>query len=339
MVMTTEASGLAISYGDVLDAYQRITGVANNTPVFTSRSLDTRTGREVYLKCESFQRTGSFKFRGAYNAISRLDAAQRAAGVITASSGNHAQGVALAARLLGIPALVLMPSDAPAVKLAATRGYGAEVRFFDRATVDPEEHAQQVAQERGMTFIPAFDHPHIMAGQGTAALELLRDVPDLEALVMPVGGGSMISGSSVFAKHVNPRIAVFGVETTDADDTSRSLRLGRRVRIDPPATIADGIRLRTPGELTFPVVQRLVDDILLVSDDDVRHALSFILTRMKLVVEPSGAVPVAALMRGLVPARYRKVGVIVTGGNLDLDSLPGLIHGQGTPTEISKELS
>jgi threonine dehydratase len=337
MVTTPRRADLAISYLDVLDAHHRLVGVANDTPVLGSRSLDTLTGRQVFLKCESFQRTGSFKFRGAYNAISRLTADQRASGVITASSGNHAQGVALAARLLEIPATILMPCDVPAVKLAATRGYGAEVIFFDRSAVDPDDHAREMAQARGMTFIPAYDHPHIMAGQGTAALELLRGHPDLDALVMPVGGGSMISGSSVFAKHLNPDIAVFGVETEGADDTRQSLRLGHRVRIDPPTTIADGIRLRTPGELTFPVVQRFVEDILLVSDDDVRDAMNYVLTRMKLVIEPSGAVPIAALMRGLIPPRYRKVGVIVTGGNMDIEQLAGLADGQETNPEATKE--
>lgn len=338
MNTTAQAIPLAITHHDVIDAHHLLDGVANETPVFRSRLLDAATGRQVYLKCETFQRTGSFKFRGAYNAISRLSETERRAGVITASSGNHAQGVALAARLAGAKALILMPRDAPAVKVAATLGYGAEVLFFDRSAVDPEDHARAVARERGMTFIPAYDHPHIMAGQGTAALELIQAVPDLDALVVPVGGGSIISGSSVVARHLKPDLAIFGVETVGADDTKQSIDLGHRVRIPPPTTIADGIRLMTPGELTFPVVQSLVRDILVVSDDDVRDAMAFALTRTKLVVEPSGAVPLAALMQGLLPPEFRKVGVILTGGNLDLASVATVATTHPpTPTDPVKE--
>jgi threonine dehydratase len=315
------SSGLAIDYDDVLAARERLTDVVNRTPVFTSRTLNELTGRSVYLKAESFQRTGAFKFRGAYNAISRLPAEQRAAGVVTYSSGNHAQGVSLAARLLGIPAVICMHSDAPAIKRDATLGYGGEIIPVDRATEDGETLQYTVAAERGMTVIHAYDNPDIMAGQGTTALELLEDAPALDTLVIPVGGGGLLSGCCVAAKAVNPNIRIFGVETTGADDTKQSFDLGERVRIPPPATIADGIRLPTPGELTFPVLQRHLEDVLVVTDEEVLDALRFVLLRMKLVIEPTGAVGVAAVMRGLLPPDCRNVGVVITGGNLD----PGLL--------------
>jgi threo-3-hydroxy-L-aspartate ammonia-lyase len=308
---------LAISFADVLAAEEHLTGIVNLTPVFSSRTLDGLCGREVFLKCESFQRTGAFKFRGAYNAISRLGATQRARGVVAYSSGNHAQGVALSAKLLGIPAVICMPSDAPAVKQDATRDYGAEIVFFDRQTVDPDTFQAQVARERGMTVIHPYDLPDIMAGQGTAALELMRQVPGIDALVAPVGGGGLLAGCAIAAKGLDPAITVFGVETVGADDTKRSLDCGERVTIAPPATIADGIRLVTPGDLTFPIVKALVDDVLVVSDDEVLDALRFVLQRMKLVIEPSGAVPVAALLQGHLPAGCGRVGVIISGGNID----------------------
>jgi threonine dehydratase len=308
---------LAISHEDVLDARRQLTGIVNRTPIFTSRTLNEMTGRELFLKCESFQRTGSFKFRGAYNAISRLGPAQRTAGVIAYSSGNHAQGVALSAKLLGIPAVIIMPTDAPSVKVEATRGYGAEIVFYDRQAIDGEDYQHQLAEERGMTLIHPYDHPHIMAGQGTAILELLEDVPELDTLVMPIGGGGLFAGGAVAAKGKRPSMYVLGVETEGADDTKRSFDAGERVVIPPPTTIADGIRLRTPGDLTFPIVEALCDDVLVVSDDDVRDALRFVITRMKLVIEPSGAVPVAAALRALLPASSRRVGVVVSGGNID----------------------
>jgi threonine dehydratase len=317
------SSDLAIDYEDVLAARERLIGVVNRTPIFTSRTLNELTGRDVLLKAESFQRTGAFKFRGAYNAISRLPPEQRAAGVVTYSSGNHAQGVSLAARLLGIPALICMHSDAPAIKRDATLGYGGEIIPVDRATEDGETLQYTVAAERGMTVIHAYDNPDIMAGQGTTALELLEDAPSLDTLVIPVGGGGLLSGCCVAAKAINPNIRIFGVETAGADDTKQSFDLGERVRIPPPATIADGIRLPTPGELTFPVLQRHLDDVLIVTDEEVLDALRFVLLRMKLVIEPTGAVGVAAVMRGLLPADCRNVGIVITGGNID----PGLLAG------------
>jgi len=315
--MTAGTNELAISFADVRDAERQLAGTVNRTPIFSSRTLDELTGRRIFMKCESFQRTGSFKFRGAYNAISRLNAEQRATGVIAYSSGNHAQGVARSAQLLGIPAVVIMPTDAPSVKVDATREYGAEIIFYDRQQVDGEDYQHQLAAERGMTLIHPYDHPHIMAGQGTAALELLADIPDLDALVMPVGGGGLLAGCAIAAKGLRPDIHVLGVETTGADDTKQSLDKGERVVIPPPPTIADGIRLRTPGDLTFPVVQALVDDVLVITDDDVRDALRFVLTRMKLIIEPSGAVPVAAALRGTIPDAYERVGIIISGGNID----------------------
>lgn len=308
---------LAIAFEDVVAAGGRLEGVVNRTPVFTSRTLNKRAGCEVFLKAESFQRTGAFKFRGAYNAISQLDPETRAGGVVAYSSGNHAQGVALAAKLHGIPAVILMHSDAPAVKREATAGYGAEIIPIDRQKEDGESLQYEIANQRGMTVVHAYDNPAIMAGQGTAALELLEAVPDLDALVIPVGGGGLISGCAVAAKGARPDIRVFGVETEDADDTRQSFERGERVTIAPPKTVADGIRLTTPGALTFPVVQRYCDDVLVVSDDEVLDALRFVIVRMKLVIEPSGAVPVAAVLKGLLPADCRKAGIIVSGGNID----------------------
>jgi threonine dehydratase len=308
---------LAIGFADVLSAADQLRGVARVTPTFSSQILDDLAGHPVIIKAESFQRTGAFKFRGAYNALSRLTPEQQAAGVVASSSGNHAQGVALAAKLLGIRAVICMNSDAPAIKVQATRGYGAEIIEVDRTVMSAEERLYEVAAERGLTVIHPYDNPHIMAGQGTAALELLREHPDIDVLVMPVGGGGLISGCCVAARGIDPTIRIFGVETEGADDTHQSLRSGRRVTIPPPQTIADGIRLTTPGELTFPVVQELADDVLVVRDQDALDALRFSLLRMKLVIEPSGALPIAAAMLQLLPRDTKKAGVIISGGNID----------------------
>jgi threo-3-hydroxy-L-aspartate ammonia-lyase len=308
---------LAIGFSDVTTAARRLEGVARRTPVETSRTLDALCGRQVFLKCENLQRSGSFKFRGAYNAISQLDADQRSRGVVAFSSGNHAQGVALAARLLDVPATICMPDDAPQVKLAATRGYGAEVLIYDRAREDRAALGARLAAERGATLIPPYDHPQIMAGQGTAALELLEEVGDLDALVVPVGGGGLISGCATAARGLNPAVRVFGVETRGADDTKLSLERGERVTIPSPTTIADGIRTTSPGVLTFPIVQELVEDVLVVDDADLLEALRLLVLRMKLVTEPTAALGPAALLRGLLPAECRRVGVILCGGNVD----------------------
>jgi threonine dehydratase len=237
--------------------------------------------------------------------------------VIAFSSGNHAQGTALAARLLGVPATICMPTDAPAVKLVATRGYGAEVLLYDRSSTDREQFARSVAAERGLTLIPPYDHPHIIAGQGTAALELVEQLPTLDALVAPVGGGGLISGCALAAHAHNPSLAVFGVEAADADDTLRSLRAGERVTIPPPHTIADGMRPQTPGALTFPIMQQHLADVLIVSDEEIMEAVRFCLLRLKLVVEPTGAVPLAAVLAGRLPGAFRRIGVILSGGNID----------------------
>jgi len=308
---------LAISFDDILSAAQLIKGVAHRTPVLTSRAFNERAGCEVYFKCENFQRVGAFKFRGAYNALARLSPAEKAGGVVTHSSGNHAQGIALAARLLGIAAVIAMPGDAPAGKLAATKAYGAEVILYDRQTQDRAEVAARLVRERGLTLIHPYDHPHIMAGQGTAALELLEEQPDLDILVAPVGGGGLLSGCATAAKAIKPGLRIFGVETEASNDWWQSFQTGERVKIPPPDTIADGIRTQQPGELTFPVIRQKVEKILLVNETQVIETLKFMLLRLKILVEPTGAVAPAAVLNSLTGAPGAKVGVIISGGNID----------------------
>lgn len=319
----------SVTFADIQAASERLAGVANQTPVVTSRTLNELVGCEVFLKCENFQRGGAFKFRGAYNAISQLVKQEGRAlkGVVAFSSGNHAQGVALAASLLHIPAVICMPNDAPSVKVAATRGYGAEILIYDRQTTDREAFARAVAEERGHALIPPYDHPDIIAGQGTAALELMKAVPDVDALVVPVGGGGLISGCALATHAVQPGCAVFGVEAEDADDTLRSLRAGERVRIPPPHTVADGMRPQSPGVLTFPIIQEHVRDVLLVSDAEILDAVRFCLLRLKLVVEPTGAVPLAALLAGRMPAGFARVGILISGGNIDPEVLVRTMSG------------
>ncbi|MBC8162772.1 MAG: pyridoxal-phosphate dependent enzyme [Roseiflexaceae bacterium] len=311
-------------YTDILAAAARLAGVAHRTPIATSRALDAAAGRALLLKCENLQRGGAFKFRGAYNAINQLPEAQRARGVLAFSSGNHAQGVALAAQLLGVPAVICMPTDAPAVKVAATREYGAEIVFYNRQIDDREQFTQRVAQERGLPLIPPFDHPHIIAGAGTAALELLQAAPDLDALVVPVGGGGLISGSALAAHGLRPDLPVYGVEPEDGDDVRQSLRAGQRECIPPPQTIADGLRTQAPGALTFPIIQQHIADIFTVSEDEIRAATRFALLRLKLVIEPSGAVGIAAALGGKLPGDPRRVGIIISGGNIDPEMLATL---------------
>lgn len=315
---------LAISFDDVQAAARTIAGVANRTPVITSRTLNTLTGYQVYLKCENFQRIGAFKFRGAYNALARLSQAEQERGVVTHSSGNHAQGVALAAELLGIAATIVMPSDAPASKLAATRDYGAEIILYNRQTQDRAEIAAQLVRERDLVMIHPYDHPHIMAGQGTAALELFEDVPDLEVLVTPAGGGGLLSGCATVAKSLNPKTRVFGVETENSNDWWQSFQTGYRVQIPPPDTIADGMRTQQPGALTFPVIREKVEAIWLVDEVEVIEMMKFLLTRLKILVEPTGAVAPAALSHKKVPPGS-KVGIIVSGGNMDAALLAQLL--------------
>ena len=315
-LITSTRSDFAISPDDIRAAAARLRGVANRTPVVTSRTLDQLVGARVFFKCENLQRGGAFKFRGAYNRLSRLTAEKRARGVVAFSSGNHAQGVALAARELGVHATIVMPTDAPNLKLAATRGYGAEVVTYDRLTEDREAIAKRLADQRGLTVVPPYNDPLIMAGQGTAALELLEDVPDLDWLVMPVGGGGLLSGCTIAATALRHGIKVVGVETETSDDWVQSLRAGKPVRIPPPDTIADGIRTQEPGSLTFPIVRAFGHDVMAVSDEEVKAAMRFMLLRLKVLVEPTGAVPVAALLSGRLKATG-KVGVILSGGNAD----------------------
>jgi threonine dehydratase len=305
-----------VTLADVRDAAEQIKGVAHRTPVLRSRTLDALVGAEVYLKCENLQRVGAFKFRGAYNAASRLSPEQLAAGIAAYSSGNHAQAVALAARELGSRAVILMPEDTPRSKRDATAGYGAEVLTYDRYTGDRVAIGEAMATERGLTLIPPYEHPHVIAGQGTAALELIEEIAGLDTLVAPVGGGGLLAGSATAAKGLDAGIRVIGVEPEDGDDTKRSLEAGRRVKVPVPRTIADGQAAETPGELTFSINERLVDGISLVSDDEIRGAMRLAFERLKTVAEPSGATGLAAVLAGRAEGA-RRIGVIISGGNID----------------------
>jgi threonine dehydratase len=307
---------MTVTLADVRDAAKRIEGVAHRTPVVRSRTLDDLVGAEVFVKCENLQRVGAFKFRGAYNAIAQLSPEQLAKGIAAYSSGNHAQAVALAARELGSTAVIVMPEDTPASKLDAVAGYGAEIVTYDRYTGDREKIGAELAAERGLALIPPYEHPHVIAGQGTAALELIEEVGALDALVVPVGGGGLMAGSAVAAKGLLESVRLVGVEPEAGDDTRRSLAAGRRVPVPVPRTIADGQAASVPGELTFSVNQRLVDEIVLVSDDELRAGMRFAFDRLKLVMEPSGVSGVAALLAGRVAPVPARVGVIVSGGNV-----------------------
>jgi threonine dehydratase len=318
-------TAFAATFDDVRGAAERLRGVAHRTPAVTSTTLDRRIGAQVFAKAENLQRMGAFKFRGAYNRIVQLDGAQRRAGVVAFSSGNHAQGVALAAQLLGLRATIVMPADSPAAKQAATRGYGAEVVLYDRWTEDRAAIARAIADERGAVLVPPFDDPRIIAGQGTAALELIEDVGALDVLLVPLSGGGLLAGSALAATALAPGIAIYGVEPAAGDDWVRSLAAGRRVSIDVPETIADGLQTTAPGELTFPIVQALCAGVVTVSDDELRDAMRFAFERMKLVVEPSGAAGLAALLAGRVDARGKRVGLIVSGGNVDPATFARLI--------------
>jgi threo-3-hydroxy-L-aspartate ammonia-lyase len=303
-----------IGLDDVQAAARRLDGVAHRTPVFTSRTLDGQIGASAHLKAECFQRGGAFKFRGAYNKIASLPEHVRRRGVLAYSSGNHAQAVAIAASLLGTHATILMPEDAPAAKADATRGYGADVMTYDRWTESREEIGARLAEERELELVKPYDDPLVMAGQGTTALELLADVKGLDVLVTPVGGGGLIAGCSTVTRALSPDMRVIGVEPETGDDTARSFATGTRVQIDVPRTIADGLQTTAPGELTFAVNRELVDEIVTVSDDQIVEAMAFLFDRMKLVVEPSGAVGVAALLAGRIAGS--RVGVVLSGGNV-----------------------
>jgi threo-3-hydroxy-L-aspartate ammonia-lyase len=317
-----------IGVDDVRAAAARLDGVANRTPVFASRTLDAVVGASVHLKAECFQRGGAFKFRGAYNKISSLPPDALGRGVIAYSSGNHAQAVAIAARLLGTAATIVMPEDAPRAKLDATRGYGAEVVFYDRWNDSREEIGARIAAERGLELVKPYDDPLVMAGQGTTALELLDDVVELDVLVAPVGGGGLMAGCATAATALRPEIRVIGVEPETADDTRRSLAAGERVHIQVPRTIADGLQASEPGELTFEVNRRLVEEVVTVSDEEIVDAMAFLFDRLKLVAEPSGAVGVAALLTGRVHAPDARIGVVISGGNVGAARFAELVGGR-----------
>lgn len=301
----------------VREAAHRIRPLAQRTPIFTSHGASSLAGKQLFFKCENFQRGGSFKIRGASNLILSLPPEALARGVVAFSSGNHAQATAIASKHVGAKAAIVMPLDAPRSKVEATRAQGATIVTYDRFRENREVIAARILEETGATLVPPYDHAMIIAGQGTAALEMLEDHPDLDALVVCIGGGGLISGSATIAESINPGIRIFGVEPELANDTWQSVRKGERVEIPPSETIADGLRSPTPGKLTFPIIQRLVEDVLLVTEDEIRQAVQFCFTRMKMVVEPSGAVSVAAALFGKLPKDVKRVGVIVSGGNMD----------------------
>ncbi len=313
-----------VTLEDIRAAARRIANIAHRTPVMTSRTFNALVGAEVFFKCENFQRGGAFKIRGATNFVFSIPPADLPRGVVTYSSGNHAQAVAIAAAAAGVPATIVMPSDAPRAKIEATRGYGARVVTYNRAEEDREAIGRKIAQETGATLAPPYDHPWTIAGQGTVALELLDEVPDLDAMVVCVGGGGLLAGCSIAARALSASIRIFGAEPEAASDTYQSFRAGHRVEIPMPVTSADGLMSTAPGALTFPVIQRLVEDILLAGEEDIRRAVKFLLTRMKILVEPSGAVTTAVMMAGKLPAGCKRVGAVISGGNVDLDFLQSL---------------
>jgi threo-3-hydroxy-L-aspartate ammonia-lyase len=321
---------LPITYADITAAAARLQGVAHHTPVARSRTVDERTGAQVFFKCENMQRMGAFKFRGAYNALAQFSAEQRKGGVIAFSSGNHAQAIALSARMLGMPSVIVMPKDSPASKLAATREYqrgqaGSDVVLFDRYTEDREAIGKRLAQERGMTLIPPFDHAHVMAGQGTAAAELMADVGPLDLLLVCLGGGGLIAGCAVAAHAMSPGVQVIGIEPEAGNDVQQSLAQGRRVHIPTPQTLADGAQTQQCGVLTFEVMQRLLSRVETVTDAQLVRTMRFFSERMKMVVEPTGCLAAAALLEGVVPARGKRVGVIISGGNVDMSLFSQLL--------------
>ncbi|GGV25990.1 serine/threonine dehydratase [Streptomyces longisporoflavus] len=318
---------LPVTFDDIRAAAARLSGIAHRTPVLTSRTLNARVGAEVFIKCENFQRVGAFKIRGAYNAAAQLPAEQLAKGIAAYSSGNHAQATALAARELGTSAVILMPEDAPQSKREATAGYGAEIVTYDRYTQDRAALAEALAAERGLALIPPYDHPHVIAGQGTAALELLEETGELDTLMTPVGGGGLIAGSAIAAKTLHPGMNVVGVEPADGDDTKRSLETGERVTIPVPRTIADGQAISTPGDITFAINRRLVDGVVLVDDDEIRDAMRYAFERLKIVLEPSGATALAALLAGRLDDRPRRIGIIASGGNINTRRFADIING------------
>jgi threonine dehydratase len=306
---------------DVRDAAHRIRPLAKRTPLLSAEAFDSAAGLAAVFKCENLQNGGAFKIRGAANMILSLPKESLERGVVAFSSGNHAQAVAIAARHVGAPATIVMPDDAPRSKLEATRGYGAKVVTIDRMRESREAVAAGILKETGGTLVPPFDHELIMAGQGTTALELLEEAPQLDALITPVGGGGLLSGCATIARDINPNIRIFGAEPEDGNDTFLSMVAGERIGIPMPHTIADGLRSQKPGELTFPVIQKLVERIIVVTDDQLRHTVKFLLARLKILVEPSGAAAAAAVLFQKLPLDLRSVGVVLSGGNVDLDQL------------------
>ena len=314
-------------YHDVAAAAERIAGYANKTPVMTSRTVNEEFGADVFFKCENYQRMGAFKFRGAMNALRQFTPEQRAAGVVAFSSGNHAQAIALSAKLLGIPATIIMPHDAPAAKVAATKGYGGHVVIYDRYTEDREKIGRDLAEKQGLTLIPPYDHPHVIAGQGTATKELIEEVGALDALFVCLGGGGLLSGSALAARHLSPDCLIYGVEPEAGNDGQQSFRSGKIVHIDTPKTIADGAQTQHLGQHTFPLIQKHVNDILTVSDDELIAAMKFIAERMKMVVEPTGCLGFAAARAQKASLRGKRIGIIISGGNVDINRYSEFLAG------------
>lgn len=314
------------TFNDVVAAAERIEGHAHKTPVITSRTVDEALGAEVFFKCENLQRMGAFKFRGAFNALSRFNAEQRRAGVVAFSSGNHAQAIALSARLLGIPATIVMPHDAPAAKVAATKGYGGKVVIYDRYKEDREQIGRDLAEQHGLTLIPPYDHPDVLSGQGTAAKELFEEVGPLDAFFVPLGGGGLLSGSALATRALSPDCRLYGVEPAAGNDGQQSFRKGEIVHIDTPKTIADGAQTQHLGNITFSIIRRDVNDVLTATDDQLVECMGFMATRMKLVVEPTGCLGFAAARQRAAELKGKRVGVLVSGGNVDLASFCGLLN-------------
>ena len=313
------------TFDDVAAAARRIEGHAHRTPVLRSRTADEELGAQLFFKCENLQRMGAFKFRGAFNALSKFDEQQRRGGVVAFSSGNHAQAIALAARILGMPATIVMPHDAPAAKVAATKGYGGQVVIYDRYKDDREQIGRELAQKHGMTLIPPYDHPDVMAGQGTAAKELFEETGPLDALFVPLGGGGLLSGTALATRALAPQCKLYGVEPEAGNDGQQSFRSGSIVHIDTPKTIADGAQTQHLGQHTFPVIRRDVDDVLTASDAQLVEAMRFFATRMKLVVEPTGCLGFAAAREMKAQLRGLRVGVLISGGNVDVERLGALL--------------
>jgi threonine dehydratase len=315
------------TYADVVAAADRIAGHAHKTPVITSSTVDAEFGAQVFFKCENLQRMGAFKFRGAFNALAKFSAAQRKAGVVAFSSGNHAQAIALSARLLGIPATIVMPHDAPAAKVAATKGYGGQVVVYDRYKEDREQIGRELAEKQGLTLVPPYDHPDVLAGQGTAAKELFEEVGPLDAFFVPLGGGGLLSGCALATRALSPQCKLYGVEPAAGNDGQRSLRSGAIVHIEVPKTIADGAQTQHLGNITFPIIRRDVTDVLTATDAELVECMGFMASRMKLVVEPTGCLGFAAARQMRDELRGKRVGILVSGGNVDMARFASLLGG------------